>query len=109
MATPKETAFTKWLAKKEIEMPPAMLEKMKKNFVASCGVLTQLKKLGDSALSSVVSDLQLTFIEKAILGLILSKLEGSESGQGTALTGTASSALMGVVPEVVSMTDNKNG
>ena len=63
--------------------------------------------MDNATLQSVIDELQLGAIEKAIFNVILSKVGGSEGSSSTGQN--VSGQIMTIVPEILSISDNKNG
>eukprot|EP00484_Ammonia_sp_Unknown_P028623 CAMPEP_0197038026 /NCGR_PEP_ID=MMETSP1384-20130603/15082_1 /TAXON_ID=29189 /ORGANISM="Ammonia sp." /LENGTH=367 /DNA_ID=CAMNT_0042468417 /DNA_START=35 /DNA_END=1136 /DNA_ORIENTATION=+ len=106
MASPA-LGFDAWLTSNGIRVPDALKQKMHEKYLDSVDVLTQLKQMNGNELSEVMAELKLTVIEKAIFNAILAKLEASEGAASQ--SGSASTSYMVIVPEIISITDNKNG
>eukprot|EP01084_Bolivina_argentea_P116182 206480_1 len=99
-------SFNDWLFRNEITIPPSLQKKLKDKFIASIDVLHQLKKMGDHTVNEILADLQLNTIETAIFNVILSKLDGNTKSN---VCVQSQNQTMNIVPEIVSITDNKNG
>eukprot|EP00486_Rosalina_sp_Unknown_P014322 CAMPEP_0201595176 /NCGR_PEP_ID=MMETSP0190_2-20130828/192264_1 /ASSEMBLY_ACC=CAM_ASM_000263 /TAXON_ID=37353 /ORGANISM="Rosalina sp." /LENGTH=145 /DNA_ID=CAMNT_0048055069 /DNA_START=29 /DNA_END=466 /DNA_ORIENTATION=- len=101
------SAFENWLIQNDISIPPSLKKKLEENYVASAKVLAKIKKKGDNAVKEVMDKLKLDLIEEAVFEVILSTAdeEGNTSGQGAG----PGSQIMTIVPEIVSISDNKNG
>ena len=86
-----------WARHHGIEIPPSLQEKMDAKYIGSIAVLSELVKMGKDSLLKVTDGLELDLIEKAIFNAMLSKLAQGQP------------PIMSITPEIISITDNKNG
>eukprot|EP01083_Nonionella_stella_P111128 325831_1 len=99
---PEMSTFNDWLFRNGIRIPESLHNKMKAQYIDSVDVLAQLKKMGGNKMADVLQQLQLNTIEEAIFNVILSKL-GGDSAPGEC------PQVMMLAPQIISISDNKNG
>eukprot|EP01084_Bolivina_argentea_P068471 124641_1 len=103
MAEQKTSAFDDWLFRNGIHIPPTLKEKLETKYIASAEVLSQIKKIGDDSMTQVITELKLNIYEKAVFNVILSKLDGETGGL------QSHDHIMTIVPQIIDISDNKNG